>query len=340
MIQAPPSPKFKILALRGYIRLVEVQTAPAAAKLTALKQAFGWAGRDEERRLALASLGAAPCPEALTFAAEHLASEALKDDACQGAVDVSEGLAATHPEQVSEVLRKVVKAGAKEGTLKRARKLLGQLRKEGEQAKSEEGFVPMFNGKDLSGWETKGCPWWKAVDGVLTAESTTNAPLATNNHLLWKGGTPGDFELRTEFRLSKGANSGIQLRCEPVIDRDSGYQADMNGGGNYVGFIYHPKMHLIGGRGEKVTIAADGKKTSQRFADSATLQKLYKVEDWNSYRIICKGQEITLYLNGVLATQVVDLRPDTPRLGNLTLQLHKGPPMKIEYRNVRIKELK
>ncbi len=340
MIQAPPSPKFKILALRGYIRLVEAQTAPAAAKVTTLKQAFGWAGRDEERRLALASLGAAPCPEALAFAAEHLASEALKDDACQGAVDVSEGLAATHPEQVSEVLRKVVKAGAKEGTLKRARKLLGQLRKEGEQAKSEEGFVPMFNGKDLSGWETKGCPWWKVVDGVLTAESTTNAPLATNNHLLWKGGTPGDFELRTEFRLSKGANSGIQLRCEPVIDRDSGYQADMNGGGNYVGFIYHPKMHLIGGRGEKVTIAADGKKTSQRFADSATLQKLYKMEDWNSYRIICKGQEITLYLNGVLATQVADLRPDTPRLGNLTLQLHKGPPMKIEYRNVRIKELK
>jgi HEAT repeat protein len=340
MIQAPPSPKFKILALRGYVRLVEVQTAPPAAKAASLKQAFGWAERDEERRLALASLGAAPCPEALAFAAEHLGNAALKDDACQGAVDVAETLAVTHADLVMETLRKVVKAGAKEGTLKRARRAMNQLKKEGEQAQSEEGFVPMFNGKDLAGWEQKGGVWWKAVDGVLTAESTADTPLATNNHLLWKGGTPGDFEIRTEFRLSKSANSGIQLRCEALTDKDTGYQADMNGGGNYVGFIYHPKMHLIGGRGERVTLEADGKKSAQRFAPAAELQKLYKVEDWNTYRVVCKGPEITLYLNGSLMTQVTDLRPDTPRKGSVTVQLHKGPPMKIEYRNLRIKELK
>jgi HEAT repeat protein len=340
LIQAPPSQKFKILALRGYIRLVEVQTAPAAAKLASLKLAFGWAERDEERRLALASLGAAPCVEALAFAVDNLEKAALKDDACQGAVDVAEALAAAQPQQVAEALRKVVKAGAKEGTLKRARRVLGQLRKEDEQAKSEEGFVPMFNGKDLAGWEQKGGGWWKAVDGVLTAESTAETPLATNNHLLWKGGTPGDFEIRTEFRLSKSANSGIQLRCEAVTDRDSGYQADMNGAGNYVGFLYHPKMHLIGGRGERVTIDADGKKSAQRFAPAAELQKLYKVEDWNAYRVVCQGPVITVYLNGVLTTQVTDLRPDTPRQGAITVQLHKGPPMKIEYRNLRIRELK
>ena len=340
LVQAAPTPKLKILALRGYIRLVEVQTAPAAAKAAALKQAFGWAARDEERRLALASLGAAPCPEALAFAAESLGNAALKDDACQGAVDIAEALALVSPELVSDVLRKVVKAGAKDATLKRARKLLGQLKKASELAASEEGFTPMFNGKDLTGWEAKGGSWWRAVDGVLTGESTTNTPLASNNHLIWKGGTPGDFELRAEFRLSKSANSGVQLRCEAAADRDSGYQADMNGGGNFVGFLYHPKMHLIGGRGETVTLAADGKKESHRFADSDGLQKLYKVEDWNTYRIVCRGPEITLYVNGVLMTQVVDNRPDTPRQGAITLQLHKGPPMKVEFRNVRIKALK
>ena len=175
---------------------------------------------------------------------------------------------------------------------------------------------------------------------MLTAESTTNSPLATNNHLIWKGGTPGDFELRAEFRMSKSANSGIQLRSEAAIDRDTGYQADMNGGGNYVGFLYHPKMHLIGGRGEKVTLAADGKKESLRFADSAELQKLYKAQEWNTIRIICRGPEITVYVNGVMTTQVIDHRPDTPRQGVITLQLHKGPPMKNEFRNIRIKELK
>ena len=132
----------------------------------------------------------------------------------------------------------------------------------------------------------------------------------------------------------------MQVRSVAVADKDTGYQADMNGAGNYVGFLYHPKMHLIGGRGEKITLAADGKKEAQRFADSAELQKLYKIEDWNTYRIVCRGPEITLYVNGVRMTQVIDNRPDTPRKGVITLQLHKGPPMKVEYRNLRLKELK
>ena len=89
-----------------------------------------------------------------------------------------------------------------------------------------------------------------------------------------------------------------------------------------------------------VTIAADGKKSAERFADSAALQKLYKVEDWNTYRIVCKGPEITLYVNGEVTSRFADHRPDTPRQGAITLQLHKGPPMKIEYRNLRIKTLK
>lgn len=205
----------------------------------------------------------------------------------------------------------------------------------------EKGFKSMFNGKNLNQWEAeKSGPWWRAVEGVLTAESTPVMVCKTNDHLIWKGGTPGDFELRTEFRLSKSANSGIQMRSEAVSNKDTGYQADMNGGGNYVGFLYHPKMHLVGGRGEKVTLGVDGKKTAQRFANAAELQKVYKVEDWNSYRIICRGTEITLYLNDVLMSRFTDLRPDSPKQGVITLQMHAGPPMKIEYRNLRIKMLK
>lgn len=208
-------------------------------------------------------------------------------------------------------------------------------------ADDERGFKSMFNGKNLDQWEAaKSGPWWRAVDGVLTGESTPEVPCKMNDHLIWKGGTPGDFELRTEFRLSKSANSGIQLRSEAVSNKDTGYQADMNGGGNYVGFLYHPKMHLVGGRGEKVTLGVDGKKSAQRFADAAELQKVYKVEEWNSYRIICRGPEITLYVNGVLMSHFTDLRPDTPKQGAITLQMHAGPPMKIEYRNLRIKMLK
>ena len=342
LIQSGASAKIKVLALRGYVRLAPAQQASAAQKFAALKQAFGWASRDEERKLALASLGTAPTSDALALASSCLGNPALKDEACQAAVAVAENLSAADSDLVAEAMAKVVQASANEDLVKRAKACLKQAKKaqaEKKAAGDETGFKPMCNGKDLTGWETKDCPWWKVVDGVITAESTADKPLASNNHLIWKEAAPGDFELRTEFRLSKSANSGIQLRAEPVVNRDTGYQADMNGGGNFVGFLYHPKMHLVGGRGEKVTIAADGKKESQRFADSAELQKLYKVEDWNSLRVVCRGPAITIYVNGALMSQFEDHRPDTPRKGVITLQLHKGPPMKIEYRDLRIKML-
>ena len=99
-------------------------------------------------------------------------------------------------------------------------------------------------------------------------------------------------------------------------------------------------MHLIGGRGTKVTLTADGKKEEVRFADAAALQKRYRREQWNRYRVICRGPTITVYLNGELMTQVTDLRKDTPRAGAITLQMHPGPPMKIEFRNIRVKAFK
>ncbi|HNX35273.1 MAG TPA: DUF1080 domain-containing protein [Kiritimatiellia bacterium] len=342
IIQSEPNQKIKILALRGYVKLVPAQEVAAAQKLASLKKAFGWAGRDEERRLVLASLSAAPTPEALAFAADSFDVPGLKEDACQAAVAIAENLAG-EPGPVAEIMEKVSKSSGNEVLVKRAKACQAQARKaeaEKQAAGDETGFVPMFNGRDLSGWESRGGTWWKAVDGVLTGESTKENPLVSNNHLIWKGGTPGDFELRVEFRLTKSANSGIQLRAEAVADRDTGYQADMNGGGHFVGFLYHPKMHLIGARGEKVVLAPDGKKTSQRFADSAELQKLFNVEDWNSIRVICRGPAITIYVNGVLMSQFEDHRPESPRQGAITLQLHKGPPMKNEFRRLRIKELK
>ncbi|MCL2105090.1 MAG: DUF1080 domain-containing protein [Kiritimatiellaeota bacterium] len=217
----------------------------------------------------------------------------------------------------------------------------------------ETGFASMFNGKDLTGWDSKQ-GWWSVRDGLLVGESTPDKPCTKNDHLIWTGGKPGDFEIRCDFRLSKSANSGIQLRSEAVADRDTGYQADCNGTGEYVGFLYHPAMHLVGGRGECTTLAPDGEKSAWRFADSNELQKLYKIEDWNTYRVVCKGSEISIYLNGVLTCHFIDYRGkpsgapnlsgfavypkgQAPKNGAITLQMHAGPPMKIEYRNLRIK---
>ena len=198
-------------------------------------------------------------------------------------------------------------------------------------------FRPIFNGKDLTGWSQKD-GYFSVKDGVITGESTPDHLCKPNHHLVYTAEELTDFELRAEFRLSKGANSGIQLRCKPQFIGDNGYQADMNGGGNYVGFLYHPKQHLIGARGSDVTIDAAGKKTVTRFADGKALQDLYRVEQWNDMRVKVEGRTITVWINGVRTTSVVDPREAFfPSKGHIALQLHQGPPMKVEFRNIRLR---
>ena len=198
-------------------------------------------------------------------------------------------------------------------------------------------FRPIFNGRDLTGWSQQD-NYFSVKDGVIIGESTADHLCKPNHHLVYTAEELTDFELRAEFRLSKKANSGIQLRCKPQFVGDNGYQADMNGGGNFVGFLYHPKQHLIGERGADVVIDAAGKKTVKRFADGKALQDLYRVEQWNDMRVKVEGCAITVWINGVRTTSVKDARTAfLPEKGHIALQLHQGPPMKIEYRNLRIR---
>lgn len=199
----------------------------------------------------------------------------------------------------------------------------------------------LFNGTDLTGWD--GAPgWWRVEDGALTSESTAEKPCKKCNYLIWKGGQPADFELSADFKLSASANSGIQIRSETRPNWDTcGYQADMTGDGKLVGFVYHHKRGLIAGRGEKVVIAADGKKDVQKLGDPAELLKHFKKDDWNTYRMVCRGPEITLFVNGTLMCQFTDNdATKSAASGIIALQMHPGPPMKVQFKNIVLKELK
>ena len=180
-------------------------------------------------------------------------------------------------------------------------------------------FRPIFNGRDLSGWSQQD-GYFSVRDGVIVGESTAAHLCKPNHHLVYTAEELSDFELRAEFRLSKGSNSGIQLRCAAQFIGDNGYQADMNGGGNYVGFLYHPKQHLIGERGADVVIDAAGKKQVTRFADGKELQKLFRTEQWNDIRVKVEGRKEFF-----------------PAKGHIALQLHQGPPMTVEFRNLRLR---
>ncbi len=218
-----------------------------------------------------------------------------------------------------------------------ARQALHFLNYETPAAEAALGFQPMFNGENLDGWRG-GDGWWSVVNGVLTAQSTAEKPCTRNSHLFWEGGEKKDFELRAEFRLSKDANSGIQLRARDA-NGDTSYQADMNGSGEYAGFLYHPEFHLVGERGSQVVLSADKKIARTPFPNKEALNRVFQPGAWNDYRIVAQGRTLTLYLNGVKTSEFTDLRPAAPAAGLITLQMHSGPPMKIEFRNLRLRDL-
>jgi hypothetical protein len=208
----------------------------------------------------------------------------------------------------------------------------------------DEGFRAIFDGKTLEGWD--GNPeLWRVEDGTITGETTKEHPTKGNTFLIWRGGKPADFELKVEFRMpNEGfANSGIQIRSWETDKKwvVHGYQPDMDSGNNYTGICYGEGFRgMLAKRGEKVTIAKGNKKTAEKFADDKELAKFIKKQDWNEYHIIAKGNHITQKINGQLMCELTDEDDVARKDGIIAFQIHQGPPMKVQFRNVRLKEMK
>lgn len=201
--------------------------------------------------------------------------------------------------------------------------------------------IALFNGRDLTGWE--GAPgWWTVEDGALTSESTVEKPCKRANYLVWTGGQPSDFQLDLDFKLSELGNSGIQIRSERRPNFDMfGYQADMTGEGKLIGYIYHHKHGLVAERGQRVTLDAEGQRTAEALGEPARLLTHYKAGEWNHYRILCRGGEITVWLNDVKMCHIADQGSGTASgKGWIGLQMHPGPPMKVQFKNLHLTLLK
>ena len=288
----------------------------------------------KEQPLALSTLGGLHCAESLALVLPYLSRAGFKDEAGVAAVGIAEQIVGSHPAEVAEAMKQIQTDN--EQLAERVRQVLAKV----PAGATEAGFTPIFNGSDLTGWDGKP-GWWKVEEGALIAESTPDKPCQECNYLIWRGGQPADFELMADFRLSGAGNSGIQLRSRALPNWDtSGYQADMSGDGELVGFVYEHTRGLIAGRGERVSIGPDGKREAAKLGEAAELVKVYKKEAWNTYRIICRGPEITLYINGTLMCQFTDRdAKQAASKGIIALQMHPGPPMKIEFKNIRLKEL-
>jgi hypothetical protein len=216
------------------------------------------------------------------------------------------------------------------------------------------GMQQIFNGKDLSGWD--GDPrLWSVKDGAIRGETTAEKPAKGNTFLIWKAGTVKDFELRLSFRCNAANNSGVQYRSKmkPIKPTDAnqwavmGYQAEVRNETklpSVAGFIYDEggKRGRICLVGEKAVWEGDAKgkkKVLENICTQEDYQAAFKLDGWNDYVIIAKGNNIKHYLNGL---QIVDFTDDPQMVlkeGIVALQLHAGKPMWTEFKDIRVKNL-
>jgi hypothetical protein len=211
------------------------------------------------------------------------------------------------------------------------------------------GEKQLFNGKDLTGWEGNS-KLWSVKDGAITGVTGNDGDtkIKHNTFLVWKDGTVGDFELTFQYKIVNG-NSGVQYRSKaqapgengPIV---SGYQADFEAGKTYSGILYEERGRgILAKRGEKTKIAtdADGKKHKVEvlgsLGDSNAIQAGIKNEDWNEYRVVAKGNHLQHFINGKQTVDVTDEHAGAAKEGILALQIHAGPAMTVQFKNVVLK---
>jgi lysophospholipase L1-like esterase len=215
------------------------------------------------------------------------------------------------------------------------------------------GFRSIFDGT-MNGWD--GDPaFWRAENGALIGESSPQNVVKENTFLVWRGGRPGNFELKVQFRINS-TNSGIQFRSvqlPPGTQQGKervegkwvlkGYQADIDFNNQWTGQIYEERGRgFLAMRGQAVYVPdGGGPKTIgnlQRSPDE--LKALVKINDWNQVHIIARGNTLIQILNGTVSSIVVDDdSKNRATEGLLGFQMHVGAPMKVEYRNIFVKEL-
>lgn len=235
----------------------------------------------------------------------------------------------------------------------------------GQQDKpKEKGFKKIFDGKSLKGWE--GDPaYWRVENGSIVGEITPATVLKRNHFLIWRGGQPADFEFKADVKITKAGNTGVNYRSEELLPdlpfALKGYQADIDGSNRYTGQNYEERARTtLAYRGEISVINEQKdpelKNNLRTFAqrnnwtarqvkgslgNSDSLKVNIKSEDWNELHIVAKGNHLLHYINGVLMSDVTDLDQINGKAsGWLGMQVHVGPPMKVEYKNIRLKTLK
>ncbi|MFO0012452.1 MAG: DUF1080 domain-containing protein [Planctomycetota bacterium] len=204
----------------------------------------------------------------------------------------------------------------------------------------EPKAIAIFDGKSLHGWS--GLPSnWRVEDGAITGVNTAEAPIPQNTFLVYEKPVK-DFELELDFKI-QGGNSGIQYRSK-LLNKDQfvvgGYQADIDSAKRFMGINYEEQGRgILTDRGEIIAINNEGKKSKTgTTGDPEALLSRIKWEDWNHYRIVARGPLLQHYINDTLMSETRDEESAKAAAeGILAFQVHAGPPMKVQFKNIQLK---
>ena len=208
-----------------------------------------------------------------------------------------------------------------------------------------DGFEPIFDGRTLHGWRGQDMSFWSVEDGAITGTISPEHAPKLNQYLIWQGGMLDDFELKLAFRLrstnSPAVNGGFQFRSRRLPNGDvAGYQVDNNYLQPWKARLYDEfGRHDLALQGERTVFDRDGTKHTEKLKLDPGADD-FRLDEWHEYHLIAQGRRLSLRVNGKLIAEVTDNDDDScEALGLLAMQLHTGPPMKAQFKDIRLKRL-
>lgn len=206
------------------------------------------------------------------------------------------------------------------------------------QAADEKDWINLFNGKDLTGWIQKGgMAKYRIENDEIVGSSVPN----TGNSFLCTTKNYGNFILEVEFKVHPELNSGVQIRSQVFEEaktaeikgktfkfaagRVHGYQVEIDPSAR----AYSAGIYDEGRRGWLMDLK-----------NNEAARKAFKANDWNKFRVECKGDSIKTFINGVAAA---DIKDDVTPKGLIALQVHgvgkKTETMEVRWKNIKLKDL-
>ena len=209
-----------------------------------------------------------------------------------------------------------------------------------------DGFELIFDGRTLTGWQGQDMSFWSIEDEAITGTISPEHAPKLNQYLIWQGGMLADFELKLTFRLrstnSPAVNGGFQFRSRRLPNGDvAGYQVDNNYLQPWKARLYDEfGRHDLARQGERTVFDRAGTKHTEKLELEPGAED-FRLDEWHEYHLIAQDRKLLLHVNGKLIAEVIDNDDGNyEALGLLAMQLHTGPPMKAQFKNIRLKRLK